>query len=64
MNPDWIPEDYLSPSQISSLLNCGEQFRLQRVEKAPSRPMWGGIGGTAVHELTEHLDRLKYKAAQ
>lgn len=57
MNPDWIPPSYLSPSQISGLLKCGEQYRLTRVEGAPERPMWAGIGGSAVHTLTEALDR-------
>ena len=57
MNPDWIPPTYLSPSQISSLTTCGEQYRLTRVERAPERPMWGGIGGSTVHKITERLDR-------
>lgn len=48
---------YLSPSQVSSLGTCGEQFRLTRVLHVPERPMWAGIGGTAVHRMTEDLDR-------
>lgn len=48
---------YLSPSQISSLLTCGEQFRLTRLLHVPERPMWAGIGGSAVHRMTEDLDR-------
>lgn len=48
---------HLSPSQISSLLTCGEQFRLTRLLHAPERPMWAGIGGSAVHRMTEDLDR-------
>lgn len=51
---------HLSPSQISSMLTCGEQFRLQRVERVPQRPMWASIGGTVVHKLTEELDREWY----
>lgn len=51
---------YLSPSQISSLLLCGEKFRLERVMHAPQRPMWASIGGSAVHKITENLDREKY----
>lgn len=57
MNPDWLPPAYLSPSQISSLTTCGEQYRLTRVEHAPERPMWAGIGGSTVHLITEMLDR-------
>jgi hypothetical protein len=56
MNPDWVPPAYLSPSQISSLTTCGEQYRLTRVEGAPERPMWAGIGGSTVHKVTELLD--------
>lgn len=51
---------HLSPSQISSLLTCGEKFRLERVERVPSRPMWASIGGSVVHKLTEEMDREWY----
>lgn len=54
------PDYPLSPSQISSLLTCGWQFYLTRVEKVPERPMWAGIGGNAVHAMTEDLDREAY----
>jgi hypothetical protein len=53
---------HLSPSQISSMLTCGEQFRLQRVKRVPQRPMWASIGGTVVHKLTEELDREWYES--
>lgn len=56
-DPNWLPPAYLSPSQVSSLTTCGEQYRLERVARVPSRPMWAGVGGSAVHELTEFLDR-------
>lgn len=51
---------YLSPSQISSLLTCGEQFRLTRMLHVPERPMWAGVGGSTVHKVTEILDLEKY----
>ena len=51
---------YMSPSQISSLLTCGEQFRLTRLLRVPERPMWAGIGGSAVHRMTEDLDREEW----
>jgi hypothetical protein len=51
---------HLSPSQINSLLTCGEKFRLERVLRVPQRPMWAGIGGSVVHKLTEELDREWY----
>lgn len=47
----------MSPSQINSLLTCGEQYRLERVARVPQRPMWAGVGGSVVHKLTEDLDR-------
>jgi hypothetical protein len=59
--PSVFPK-YLSPSQVSGLLTCGEQFRLTRVERAPERPMWAGIGGSTVHRVTEILDREKWEA--
>lgn len=52
---------YLSPSQVSSLGTCGEQYRLNRVLHAPERPTWGGIGGSAVHKMTEDADRALLK---
>lgn len=63
-NPDWIPPAYLSPSQISSLTTCGEQYRLTRVEHAPERPMWGGIGGSTVHKITDILDLGHYRGME
>lgn len=51
---------HMSPSQVNSLLTCGEQYRLERVERVPSRPMWAGVGGTTVHKVTEELDREWY----
>lgn len=51
---------YLSPSQINTLLTCGEQYRLTRLLHVPERPMWAGIGGSAVHRMTEDLDRKAY----
>lgn len=51
---------YLSPSQVSGLLMCGEQFKLTRLMRVPERPMWASIGGSTVHRVTEILDREKY----
>lgn len=50
---------YLSPSQISSMLTCGEQYRLTRVKRVPERPGWGSVGGSAVHRMTEDQDRAR-----
>jgi hypothetical protein len=37
---------------------CGEQYRLTRLLKIPEAPGWYNVGGTAVHETTEHFDLL------
>lgn len=58
--PAGLPR-HLSPSQISTLLTCGEQYRLSRVARVANRPMWAGIGGTCVHQITEDLDREWYE---
>lgn len=52
---------YLSPSQIMSLLTCGEQFRLLRALKVEERPQWASIGGSTVHKVTELLDRQAWE---
>ena len=54
--PAGLPK-HMSPSQVNSLLTCGEQYRLERVVRVPSRPMWAGVGGSVVHKMTEDLDR-------
>lgn len=47
---------HISYSQVSTYLTCGEQFRLERVVRAPSRPTWAAVGGSAVHAATEAHD--------
>lgn len=48
---------HLSPSQINTIMTCGEMFRLERIVRVPSRPMWASVGGSTVHKITEKLDR-------
>lgn len=47
---------HVSYSQISTYSKCGEQYRLERVVKAPSRPGWALPGGSAVHSATQVWD--------
>ena len=47
--------DYMSYSRMNSILTCGEQFRLERVLKLPSRESWASVGGNAVHACIEKL---------
>lgn len=47
---------YLSYSGLSTYLECGEKFRLTRVNKAPRSPAYWFAGGTAVHYGAEVYD--------
>ena len=49
-----------SYSQINQLRTCGEQYRLERIEHAPSRPSCAAVGGTAVHSGTELVDHIMH----
>ena len=55
---------HLSVSQVSTLVRCGEQYRLQRVWRVPELPGWARIGGSAVHEWTEAWDWSQYGQAE
>ena len=48
---------HLSYSSKSAYVTCGERFRLEKVEAVPSKPSWAMVGGSAMHTLTETLDR-------
>ena len=47
---------HLSYSAISTLFDCGERFRLERVAQVPQAPAWWFIGGSAFHTATEYID--------
>ena len=50
-----------SYSQLSQLEACGEQYRLQRIVRAPSEPAVWFPAGTAFHTATEMFDLAAYK---
>lgn len=52
----YVLPDHSSYSQVSSMQRCGEQVRLERFLRIPSRPNWASVGGTAVHSATEAWD--------
>lgn len=52
------PPKHRSFSQIKQYRTCGEQYRLERIDGAPSRPSTPAIAGVAVHSGTEEVDRL------
>lgn len=49
-----------SYSQINQLRKCGYQFKLERIDKVPSRPMVNAVAGKAVHAGTETVDDLMH----
>lgn len=49
-----------SYSQFSTLIECGEKYRLTKVCKAPELPAWWNIGGSSFHEATEFYDRAHF----
>lgn len=55
-NPD--PIGYISYSQFTTWLQCGEKWRLTKILKVEEDPAWWLIGGTAVHVATEAIDRV------
>jgi putative RecB family exonuclease len=50
----------ISYSQVNTYLTCSEKYRLEKVVRAPKIPMWAGVGGSAVHAVTEARDRLRF----
>lgn len=48
--------DYRSASQLSQYLECGEAYRLQRIERVPRQPAYWFIQGTATHAAIEHYE--------
>lgn len=47
---------HLSYSALETWQDCGEKFRLSRVEKVGEVPAWALVGGSAVHSVTEVWD--------
>lgn len=50
--------NYRSFSKLKSIRTCGEQYRLERVERVPSRPSWAAVAGTVIHTGTETVDNM------
>lgn len=43
-------------SAVKTLRSCGEQYRLERVERVSQRPMAAGVAGRVIHLATELVD--------
>lgn len=48
---------HLSYSSLESWLTCGEKYRLQKVIGVKEDSAWYLLGGSAVHEATEMIDK-------
>lgn len=49
--------NYLSYSSLTSWLECGNRFYLERVANAPQSPAWYFLAGDAFHSATEEFDK-------
>lgn len=50
------PSAHASYSSIDSWMQCGEKYRLTKVEGVKEDPAWWSVGGSAVHTATEWWD--------
>jgi hypothetical protein len=57
-------ETYLSHSQFTTWLSCGEKYRLTKIVGVQEDPAWYFAGGTSVHAAADAIDHqlLKEKA--
>jgi hypothetical protein len=61
MNKDNKPPEYLSYSQFTTWIACGEQYRLTRILQAEEDPAWYFAGGTAIHAAADAIDHQLLK---
>lgn len=52
------PPKHRSFSQVKQLRTCGFSYKLERIDRVPSRPSVPAVAGVAVHSGTEEVDRL------
>lgn len=52
---------HVSYSSLDSWLQCGKRHQLQRVMGLREDPSWWSIGGGALHQASEALDRERFK---
>jgi hypothetical protein len=55
---DIVLPAHLSYSQVTTMLHCGEQWRLSRGLHMPEAPAWALVGGSAVHKASEVYDLM------
>ena len=49
-------QEYLSYSQFTTFLSCGEKYRLTRILKLEEDPAWYLVGGSAIHAAADAID--------
>lgn len=52
---DGLPP-HVSWSSFDQYLSCPKRWQLGRLVRVEQRPMWAGVGGSAVHKATELYD--------
>jgi hypothetical protein len=55
------PPVYLSHSQVETLTDCGEKYRLGRVVGVPETPAMWNVGGRAYHSAIEYWERERFE---
>lgn len=54
-------ETYLSHSQFTTWLSCGEKYRLTKIVGVQEDPAWYFAGGTSVHAAADAIDHQLLK---
>lgn len=57
-------KSYVSYSGLSTWMDCGWKYYLQRIKQINEHPSYWLIGGSAVHKATEDYDRLLWDVAK
>ncbi|HEY1157106.1 MAG TPA: PD-(D/E)XK nuclease family protein, partial [Arthrobacter sp.] len=56
--PEAVQHTHTSFSAKETLERCARSYFLKYFAKAPKRPALWSVGGSAVHEATEHYDLM------
>jgi PD-(D/E)XK nuclease superfamily len=59
-----MPKDFVPPhfsySSLSSYMQCGQRYFLEKIAHVPEIPSWWFVGGSAVHKVTELWDQENF----
>lgn len=56
------PVAHRSQSQINQLRTCGLQYKLERLDRVPSRPSCPAVAGKIFHSASEEIDKLLHRS--